>query len=528
MPRKALARLIVVAVMLVLLAPALSAAPTRSDPQEALHGFKMRHWSIEEGAPGRINAFAQTPDGFLWIGGVDGLMRFDGLTFERVGPASSSTERIVVARLLAASDGTLWIGLARKRGVLMWRNGRLEDARMPNPSREVNDIAQGPDGAIWVSRGGRAERSLARYFKGRWTEFDTASGLPLEPAWNPFFAKDGTLWLTTESGVYRKLPGAKGFEYTGIATVPRATMAQAGDGTIWLTEKERTRPIAKGTALLTRQPGFPTPFAIRTLFDRHGTFWGATWSDGAFLVDNLRPGKPVALRRLDTANGLLAAPVRALFEDREGNIWIGGEMGVNMLRRVPISPVAGLPSNPATNHMLAADRDGVVYIADDHLLFRIRPAAQPENVPQPARLIEAICAAQRGGIGSSTETASFCCAMEGCPSAFRFRAPSLPIHVQRTRPGVCGYRRCRKACGWCRKVAHDFTLVPRGQARSRATSSSWPMAVLPSIFGAPLRQLPIRHLLPSPTARVRGQHRGAPAAGQQAADEQQRRHFPPA
>jgi signal transduction histidine kinase/streptogramin lyase len=390
--------MIAVAVMVAIMATALPAASTGLDPQDALHGFKMRHWSIEEGAPGRINAFAQTRDGFLWIGGVDGLVRFDGLTFERIGPPPSSPERIVVARLLAAGDGTLWIGLARKKGMLLWRNGRLEDARMPNPSREVNDIAQGPDGAIWVSRGGRAERSLARYFKGSWTEFDTASGLPLEPAWNPLFAKDGTLWLTTESGVYRMRPGARSFEYTGIATVPRATMAQAGDGTIWLTEKERTRPIAKGTALLPRQPGFPTPFAIRTLFDRHGTFWGATWSDGAFHVDHLEPGEPVALRRVDTANGLLSAPVRALFEDREGNIWIGGEMGVNMLRRVPVSPVAGLPSDPATNHMLAADRDGVVYIADDHVLFRIRPAAQPESLPQPARLIEAICAAQRGGI----------------------------------------------------------------------------------------------------------------------------------
>ena len=196
-----LARLIAVVLAAGTLSTAIPAAPPAVDAQAALHGFKMRHWSIEEGAPGRINAFAQTPDGFLWIGGVDGLVRFDGLSFERIGPPPSSTHRIVVARLLAARDGTLWIGLARKKGMLVWRNGRLEDARMPNPSREVNDIAQGPDGAIWVTRGGRAALSLARYANGRWTEFDIASGLPLEPAWNPLFAQDGTLWLTTENGV---------------------------------------------------------------------------------------------------------------------------------------------------------------------------------------------------------------------------------------------------------------------------------------------------------------------------------------
>ncbi|MGV3511559.1 MAG: ligand-binding sensor domain-containing protein [Novosphingobium sp.] len=380
------------------LGTALPAASAGPDPQDALHGLKLRHWSIEEGAPSRINAFAQTPDGFLWIGGVDGLFRFDGLSFERIGPRPSSPNRIVVARLLAARDGTLWIGLARKKGMLVWRDGRLEDSRMPNPSREVNDIAQGPDGAIWVSRGGRAERSLAHYRNGRWTELDTASGLPLEPVWNPLFAQDGTLWITTENGVYRKRPGASRFESTGIATVPRATLAQAADGTIWLTEKTQTRPIAKGETLLPRQAGFPSPFAIRTLFDRHGDFWAATWSDGAFHVDGLRPGRSAALHQLDTGNGLLSEPVRALFEDREGNIWIGGEMGVNMIRRVPVTPVAGIPSDPATNHMLAADRDGVVYIADDHALFRVKPDAQPTKVDTQARLIEAICAANAGGV----------------------------------------------------------------------------------------------------------------------------------
>lgn len=376
----------------------LPAAPARPDRQAALHGLKIRHWSIEEGAPSRINAFAQTPDGFLWIGGVDGLFRFDGLSFERIGPPTSSPNRIVVARLLAARDGTLWIGLARKKGMLVWKGGRLDDAGMPNPSREVNDIAQAPDGAIWVSRGGRAERSLAYYANGRWTELDTASGLPLEPVWNPLFAHDGTLWITTETGVYRKRHGAMRFESTGIATVPRATMAQAADGTIWLTEKTRTRPIAKGTTLLPRQNGFPTPFAIRTLFDRHGDFWAATWSDGAFHVDGLRPGRTAPLQRIDTGNGLLSEPVRALFEDREGNIWIGGEMGVNMIRRVPVTPVAGIPSDPSTNHMLAVDRDGVVYIADDHALYRIKPDAQPAKVETQARLIEAICAANAGGV----------------------------------------------------------------------------------------------------------------------------------
>jgi ligand-binding sensor domain-containing protein len=51
---------------------------------DALRGFRLAHWSLEEGAPSRINSIAQSTDGLLWIGGVDGLFRFDGVTFAEV------------------------------------------------------------------------------------------------------------------------------------------------------------------------------------------------------------------------------------------------------------------------------------------------------------------------------------------------------------------------------------------------------------------------------------------------------------
>lgn len=388
------------ALLLALLAPLTGAAPTPTPPSASLmplEGYKLHHWSLEEGSPGRINAITQTRDGFLWVGGVDGLFRFDGLTFERIGPAPTDPGRIVVARLLAARDGTLWIGLARRKGMMVWRGGKLSPAGMPNPSREVNDIAEGPDGAIWVTRGGRATKSLSRFHKGRWTEFDAASGLPEKPVWNPLFASDGTLWLTTEDAVYRKEPGRDRFVATGITTLPRASLAEAPDGTIWITEKEQTRAIARKGALIANGPAFPTPFGIRAMFDRHGDLWIATWSDGVFRFDD-----PATPRRseahLTRANGLLADPVRAVFEDREGNVWIGGEMGLNMVRRVPVAPARGVPADPATNHMLASDASGMVYIANDKSVFTVAPSADPRPAYASPLLIEAICP-QRSGEG---------------------------------------------------------------------------------------------------------------------------------
>lgn len=394
-----MARAVAAALLIALIAP-LWSAPRPDRPAASampLEGYKLRHWSLDEGAPGRINAIAQTPDGFLWVGGVDGLYRFDGLSFERIGPHPTDPGRMVVARLLAARDGTLWIGLARRKGVMVLRGGKLASAGMPNPSREVNDIAEGPDGAIWITRGGRATKSLARWHKGRWTEFDTSSGLPEKPAWNPLFARDGTMWLTTEEAVYRKEPGRDRFTPTGIATLPRATLAEAPDGTVWLTEKQETRAIARNGQLIAAGPRFATPFGIRSIFDRHGDLWIATWSDGLFRFAS--PGSPERQEaHLTSRNGLLSDPVRAVFEDREGNVWIGGEMGLNMVRRVPINPARGVPSVPATNHMLAADGTGEVYIANDRAVFAVRPNRDPVKVWTSPALIEAICRARGGEI----------------------------------------------------------------------------------------------------------------------------------
>ena len=38
-------------------------------------------WTFKDGAP-EPNAFAQTSDGYLWVGSAAGLFRFDGVRFE--------------------------------------------------------------------------------------------------------------------------------------------------------------------------------------------------------------------------------------------------------------------------------------------------------------------------------------------------------------------------------------------------------------------------------------------------------------
>jgi ligand-binding sensor domain-containing protein len=76
--------------------------PPRAQSQQ-VKGYSHQHWDIEEGAPPDIRAIAQTRDGFLWLGTSNGLYRFDGLTFEKIEPATYDRWRSNQITALAAA-----------------------------------------------------------------------------------------------------------------------------------------------------------------------------------------------------------------------------------------------------------------------------------------------------------------------------------------------------------------------------------------------------------------------------------------
>ena len=353
--------------------------------------FKHVRWSVESGAPGRINAIGQSRDGYLWLGGVEGLFRFDGVTFEKIESQSPKPARLVVAELLGARSGDVWVGLARGGGVAVYRRGHLVDARMPNPSREVTGLAEGPDGAIWVARGGRGDNTLARWKDGRWTEIGAEAGLPPGRVWYIHIARDGALWVVLNETVVVKRAGAARFEVTGERVTPRASIGEAPDGAIWVSDTRSTRPIVP--------PAHPLPSrtfshkdevgGARILFDRKGRLWGTTWTDGVFNVPRLTQAGADAFT---TRGGLTSDQTHALFEDREGNIWVGTELGLDMLRPAAVVVEANIPQNSARGYRLAARADGVVFVSDTNTLYSIAPGGAARVVMKTPSLPAALCA----------------------------------------------------------------------------------------------------------------------------------------
>ena len=96
--------------------PAFALNPTLDVSQ-----YAHTAWKIRDGfAKGSILSIAQTPDGYLWLGTAFGLSRFDGVrNVPWEPPPNQQLPSTVITRLVAARDGTLWIGTWN--GLASWK-----------------------------------------------------------------------------------------------------------------------------------------------------------------------------------------------------------------------------------------------------------------------------------------------------------------------------------------------------------------------------------------------------------------------
>src|SRR5215469_6829179 len=140
---------------------ALLACPCAFALNPALDVSQYGHslWRFRDGvAKEPIRSMAQTPDGYLWLGTDFGLYRFDGVrAVPWQPPPDQHLPSVLVERLMAARDGTLWIGTYQ--GLASWKDGKLTHYAEVS-GLNIFALLEDHEGSIWIGAYGVPEGKL--------------------------------------------------------------------------------------------------------------------------------------------------------------------------------------------------------------------------------------------------------------------------------------------------------------------------------------------------------------------------------
>lgn len=335
-------------------APTLSVAGLVPTPP-----YGLTVWNTAHGLPdARVQALAQTRDGFLWVGTVSGLARFDGLQFTLFNQRNVSALRSENVLALAEDhSGRLWVGTAD--GLICHTDRRF--VRCPDTnltSVSVLRLVPARGGGVWAATSRRLFRVMAAA-DGR-TTVEAGPTLPT-PA---FFEDDqGQVW-----------PADRLLDEPGRAFLAQHEPAAPGGPVLQLAVRS---PAAYwlGTAQhLYRLPRPAAPPVVVWKVAASNEFIRALWAEpegGAwvgFSTGRLVHWRPDASPEvfLPGSLGLPADMIHALTRDREGNVWVGSENGLACLSPHTWRAFGGQHGLPALNSWVAyAAPDGTLWQGTD-------------------------------------------------------------------------------------------------------------------------------------------------------------------
>lgn len=288
--------------------------------------YLIDHWQTEHGLPDNsATAMAQSVEGYLWFGTLDGIVRFDGTHFRSFRPENTrgeppslglpsasvfnlhldaqqrlwvSTQRgLVIARdhtwtPLTPNDG--WTGdlvrtFSENAGVLCLTtfNGKVFRAHQntliqlppPAPGSDAGYFGHvDPQGSLWVAR----DRTCAVWQTNRWTF----------PAWS------------TEATEGLRCAG------TGRA------------GELILVNSNAVLRVDQGQIRSRTPLERPVHDAWQLFEDSQTNLWITSSRHGLYRIDTR--GR---VRQLTTAQGLTQDALRFVFEDRTRHLWVGTSGG---------------------------------------------------------------------------------------------------------------------------------------------------------------------------------------------------------
>lgn len=330
------------------------------------NSYSARVWRSEDGLPeNRVIGVTQAPDGFLWVATQGGLLRFDGVRFQRISVVGAPSLIAGTMRsLILNRTGEIWLAKEEEDTLFCFEGSQMRmltsEQGLPKGERQYSMAADG-EGSLWVAYN---SGKVVRCRDGKVEIFTAADGLP-EGSGNCWLAsgRDGVLWFAKgrQVGIFRD------GRFIVLDSFGSAVLriAPARGGGVWICSGQQVLRYDQGVETLefgkivAAQNHEQASFEPSVLLEDHnGVVWVGTVAAGLYRCESNH------ITRVEISN----PSVLSLAEDREGNLWVGTRGGgLNRVHRRVLSLISsrdGLPFE--TVQSVCQDATGALWVVGDN------------------------------------------------------------------------------------------------------------------------------------------------------------------
>jgi ligand-binding sensor domain-containing protein len=242
--------------------------------------YNFINYSTESGlAQSQIRTIAQDKNGYLWLGTLAGLSKYDGKKFVNYSIQSGLIDNQIFS-LVADKYNGLWIGTL---GGLNYFDGETFKSyvfKEEMAENLVNAIGQDFNNNLWLATDGAG---VAKFNGKSFEYFTEANGIVHNYVRAVCVDDKGMVWFGTKNGIC----------------------------------------FYDGKEFKTVDTSIVQPYNVSHIFmDKQKKLWFSTFGEGVYQYD----GK--TFRNYNESNGLINNWIRSAIQDSEGNIWFASKFGL--------------------------------------------------------------------------------------------------------------------------------------------------------------------------------------------------------
>lgn len=282
--------------------------------------YNFINYSVEQGLiQSQINSLCQDEKGYIWIGTLGGVSKFDGVNFKNYSTKNGLINNQINA-IFNDKDNKIWLGSLG--GVSIFYGNKFQnlffDKKLENFF--VTSITQEKNGTIWLSTDGGG---IIKFQNNQFHYINIPSKNPTESNYvRHIFCDDiNRKWLSTKNGVY--ILDTNNHLKDTIENINASQVFIDKSGTIWCSTYgdgilQITNEITKNYTV--EVDGVLSNHIRAFKAKKDGSFWFVSKSGITKIHNN-------TITNFSEKDGLSVPNIKSIIEDSEGNIFMGSDGG---------------------------------------------------------------------------------------------------------------------------------------------------------------------------------------------------------